>query len=192
MDPGHFQVIARSWKLSELHLSFTASKSNKGCKKKQTPKNSCVSACLILHLLREWREFIGWNLSVTVAFSKVDTVERWHKKCSNYSFRGLKSFSRHKVNVRTGRTKEMCTRITWQFIDRRCWFGAESFIRSICTNPPSFQQSLQRFRLTGWMLASQPGAASPGVDAARLTEAQRASHAAAAARFTDFLRTVLG
>lgn len=42
------------------------------------------------------------------------------------------------------------------------------------------------------MLTSHPGATSPGVHAARLAEAQRAGHAAAAARFADLLGAVLG
>lgn len=63
---------------------------------------------------------------------------------------------------------------------------------SVRTHAPTLQQSLQRSRLAGLMLTAQPGAASAGVDAARLSEAERASHAAAAARLADLLGAVLG
>lgn len=94
--------------------------------------------------------------------------------------------------ARDAQGKGARTRLTWQLIDWRCWSGGGSLISSVCTDPPSLQQSLQGFRLAGLMLTSQSGATSPGVHAARLAEAQRASHAAAAARFADFLGAVLG
>lgn len=84
------------------------------------------------------------------------------------------------------------TRLTWQFVDWRSWSDGGSLVSGVGTNPPSLQQSLQRLRLAGLMLTAQPGATSPRVHAARLTEAQSASHAAAAARFADFLGAVLG
>lgn len=100
--------------------------------------------------------------------------------------KGLRKLA-HRTHEEKGRAS-----ITWQLIDRRCGSGGESSIGGVCTDAPSLQQSLQRFRLAGLMLTAQPGATSAGVDAARLAEAQRASHAAAAARFPDPLGAVLG
>lgn len=82
--------------------------------------------------------------------------------------------------------------LCWQFIDRGCRSDGLSLGSSVCTDPPSLQQSLQGFRLTGLMLTCQPGATSPGVHAARLPEAERAGHAAAAARLSDLLGAVFG
>lgn len=89
-------------------------------------------------------------------------------------------------NARCGQT------LTWKLIDGGGRSGREPLAGGVDADPPSLQQSLQRFGLAGLMLTSQPGAASAGVDAARLPEAQRASHAAAAARLADLLHAVLG
>lgn len=82
--------------------------------------------------------------------------------------------------------------LTWQFIDGRRRSDGYSLVCSVGTDAPSVQQSLQRFGLTGLVLTAQSRAASAGVHAARLTEAEGARHAAAAARFSDSLGAVLG
>lgn len=191
MDPGTVHVVTLSWTtflywaapLSLLHHpNLTRAQKSFLCFNLSHPPPS-----LSMNEENLLGEIYPW-LWLSARW-KVDTINYPTTPLEDLKARVGLPLINTKWNVRT---RKRYTRITWQFIDWRCRSSGKSFNSSVCTNPPSLQQSLQRFRLTGLMLTSHPGATSPSVDAARLAEAQRASHAAAAARFTDLLGTVLG
>lgn len=112
----------------------------------------------------------------------ITTLRKAHEGCA----RGCEG------KERPAKARKSETQPTWHFVDRSRGSGGESFISGVRANPSSLQQRLQRFRLAGLVLTAQPGAASPGVDAARLAVAQRAGHAAAAAGLAHLLGAVLG
>lgn len=65
-------------------------------------------------------------------------------------------------------------------------------VRCFRAHAPSLQQRLQRFALPRALLTAQPGAAAPRVHSARLALAERARHAASAARLPYALGAVPG
>lgn len=75
---------------------------------------------------------------------------------------------------------------------RRHENAVEFFGRGAGAQPSSLQQSLQGSALSGLVLAGQAGAAARRVHSARLSLAECARHAAAAARLPQDLRAVFG